>query len=142
FPSNGILLDSEKTLTLGSSQSLNLNFPPNFEITQTLYLRVYMFGQIDPWYSRIILRNPRSDVNNQTLFPGPTITGTVSPAAMSDLEVTKQVNNPTPNVNGNVTFTLQVKNNGPDNATGVVVTDLLPNGYQYIDSSSGNYNPG
>src|SRR5690606_27102807 len=53
FPSNGILLDSEKTLTLGSSQSLNLNFPPNFEITQTLYLRVYMFGQIDPWYSRI-----------------------------------------------------------------------------------------
>src|SRR5690606_23294973 len=48
---------------------------------------------------------------------------------------------PTPNVNSSVIFTLEAKNNGPDNATGVVVTDILPNGYQYVSSSSGSYNP-
>ena len=42
----------------------------------------------------------------------------------------------------NVTFTINVNNNGPNNATGVVVTDLLPPGLAYVsDDGGGAYVP-
>src|SRR3989344_1809955 len=58
----------------------------------------------------------------------------------SDLSVTKIVNDDTPNENQEITYTITVTNNGPDNATGVTVTDLLPTGVTYVsDDSSGAY---
>ena len=51
-----------------------------------------------------------------------------TPNALVDLELDKSVDNPTPNVGDNVTFTLTVTNDGPDGATNVVVTDQLPAG--------------
>jgi len=69
---------------------------------------------------------------------------TVPPAV--DIEVTKTVNNSSPNVGESITFTLTVRNNGPDTATNAIVTDTLPYGLQYVgynfvDSagSSGNF---
>ncbi|MEZ4913957.1 MAG: DUF11 domain-containing protein [Chitinophagales bacterium] len=55
----------------------------------------------------------------------------------SDLQLIKTVNNATPNVGETVTFTITVHNNGPDDATGVAVTDTIPNGYTNIQSISG-----
>ena len=67
-------------------------------------------------------------------------TVTVTPIAVSDIELTKTVNNATPNVGDNVIFTLTVSNNGPSDATGIEVTDLLPGGYIYVsDNASGAY---
>ena len=67
------------------------------------------------------------------------VTVTVGPA--SDLEIIKTVDNPTPNYLDTITYTITVTNNGPDQATGITVTDTLPNGLTYIsDNSSGTYN--
>lgn len=62
----------------------------------------------------------------------------------SDVSVTKVVNNSTPQVGSTVTFTIEAKNNGPLNATGVTVNDLLPSGLTYVShtTSVGTYTPG
>jgi uncharacterized repeat protein (TIGR01451 family) len=63
--------------------------------------------------------------------------------AQADLAVAKKVDNASPAQNSNVTFTLSVTNNGPNNATSVALTDLLPTGLNYQSSSgSGTYNSG
>ncbi|TCZ75501.1 DUF11 domain-containing protein, partial [Paenibacillus albiflavus] len=46
----------------------------------------------------------------------------------ADLSITNTVNNATPNVGDTITITVTLTNNGPDSATGVVITDLLPAG--------------
>jgi uncharacterized repeat protein (TIGR01451 family) len=60
----------------------------------------------------------------------------------ADLQVTKTVSNATPNLGTSVTFTITVHNAGPNNATGVVIDDLLPLGLNYVSStvSQGSYN--
>ena len=58
----------------------------------------------------------------------------------ADLAITKTVDDPTPNLGADVTFTVTVDNNGPDGATGVQVDDLLPAGLTYVsDTSGGGY---
>ena len=61
----------------------------------------------------------------------------------ADLVVFKRVSNPTPNVGDTITFTVRVTNAGPDNATGVIVQDLLPAGLTFLSAvpTQGNYNP-
>lgn len=59
---------------------------------------------------------------------------TVPVAASSDLKITKTVDNSTALAGSNVVFTLTAVNNGPSNATGVKVNDILPSGYTYVSS--------
>src|SRR5262249_38270005 len=58
-----------------------------------------------------------------------------------DIAVTKTVDNATPIVGNNVTFTVTAQNNGPSAATGVVITDLLPAGLTFVSAtpSQGTY---
>lgn len=62
----------------------------------------------------------------------------------ADLSLNKTVDNPNPLYGTNVTFTITVANAGPDSASGVQVSDLLPSGYSYVSSnaSQGTYNSG
>ena len=64
----------------------------------------------------------------------------VTPQA--DLSLTKTVNNPAPNVGENITFTIALQNAGPDAASGISVTDVLPTGVRFVSSSltTGTYN--
>ncbi len=64
-------------------------------------------------------------------------------AQRADLALTKTVDNAAPALGANVTFTITVTNNGPNNATGVVVNDFLPDGLNYVsDDGGGAYVPG
>ncbi|MCB0593029.1 MAG: DUF11 domain-containing protein, partial [Phaeodactylibacter sp.] len=65
----------------------------------------------------------------------------VVPGAVVDLELEKSVNNTTPTVGDNVTFTVVLTNQGPSTATGVSVTDQLPSGYAFVShtASQGSY---
>ena len=56
---------------------------------------------------------------------------TVTQTAITDLNVSKTVDNSTPNVGDIVTYTLSVINNGPSDATGVAIMDALPAGVTY-----------
>ncbi|MBD3374788.1 DUF11 domain-containing protein [candidate division KSB1 bacterium] len=61
----------------------------------------------------------------------------------ADLSLEKSVDNPTPNYRDVINYTLTVTNHGPDNATGIVVTDQLPAGLEYISySGDGSYQSG
>src|SRR5262249_55566941 len=59
----------------------------------------------------------------------------------ADLEVSKSVSDPSPNVGDTITFTVTLTDNGPDPATGVEVPDLLPAGLALVSAtpSKGTY---
>ena len=59
-------------------------------------------------------------------------------SAESDLSITKTANDNTPTIGSNLTFTLTANNSGPSDATGVVVTDVLPSGYTYVSNNGGS----
>lgn len=60
-----------------------------------------------------------------------------------DLSVVKTVNNTAPIFGHTIVFTITASNNGPLNATGVEVNDILQSGYVYVTSTAtaGSYNP-
>lgn len=62
---------------------------------------------------------------------------------LADLELVKIVDNAQPPVGGEVNFTIELRNNGPNAASGVAVSEELPAGLTYISHvvSQGAYNP-
>ena len=54
----------------------------------------------------------------------------------ADLLIIKSVSDPKPHKGDTITYTLGVANTGPNTATGVTVTDLLPSGVTYVTSSA------
>src|SRR5262249_52144259 len=55
----------------------------------------------------------------------------------ADLADAKAVSNARPNVGDTIFYTVTIANNGPNNATGVTLTDLLPAGLTFVSSSAG-----
>jgi LPXTG-site transpeptidase (sortase) family protein len=85
--------------------------------------------------------DPDSTPNNNTPSEDDQASVSVTPVPVADLSVTKTVNDNTPVVGSNVTFTITVSNAGPSTATGVAVSDLLPAGLSFVSStvSQGSY---
>jgi gliding motility-associated-like protein/uncharacterized repeat protein (TIGR01451 family) len=80
-------------------------------------------------------------VNGCPSLPSSVIVAVISCSA--DLSVEKTVNNVSPIIGNTTVFTIIATNNGPNNATGVEVNDVLQSGYSYVSSSAtaGSYNP-
>ena len=55
---------------------------------------------------------------------------------VADLSITNVVDNPTPDRNETVTFTVQITNSGPDNATGIVVTNRIASNFNFTGSTA------
>ncbi|MDJ0727541.1 MAG: GEVED domain-containing protein [Prochloraceae cyanobacterium] len=77
----------------------------------------------------------------ETIGPA-SVTVVVPPA--SDLELTKIVNNPTPNLGDTVTFTVTLTNSGPTDASNVQVRDTIPAGLSNVvtNVSTGSFTNG
>src|SRR5205823_567718 len=56
---------------------------------------------------------------------------------LADLGVAIAVDRPTPDEGSTVTFTLTLTNDGPDAASGIAVTDLLPPGLSFQSATPG-----
>ena len=119
-------------LTVPAGSTLNLTYSatvnaatgaPN-EYTNTA--EVVGFDQSDP----------DSTPDNQVLSEDDMVALTLAPGDIVDLELNKTIDNATPNVGSNVVFTITVNNNGPSDATGVEVTDIIPTGYTYVSSNA------
>jgi uncharacterized repeat protein (TIGR01451 family) len=65
----------------------------------------------------------------------------IAAVSFADVALTETVDNPTPGLGSNVTFTIVATNLGPSVASGVQVTDLLPAGLTYVSDtpSAGTY---
>jgi uncharacterized repeat protein (TIGR01451 family) len=63
---------------------------------------------------------------------------------VADIAIAKTVDNASPGLGTNVVFTVTATNNGPSNATGVQVSDLLPTGLAFVSAtpSQGSYTSG
>ena len=60
----------------------------------------------------------------------------------ANLTITKTVDNPSPAEGNTISYRVQVTNNGPDNADGIQVTDILPAGTSYAGQGGpGSYDP-
>jgi uncharacterized repeat protein (TIGR01451 family) len=81
-----------------------------------------------------------TDPSNDSASETTTIGAVVGSA---DLFVTKTINDPSPHEGDTVAYTVTVTNNGPDDATGVQLTDLLPAGLTFVSDSptQGTYHP-
>jgi len=121
------------TMTNGNTEVLNITATVN---ATGNYINIAEISTAD-------LTDPDSTPGNGITTEDDYSSVGTTPSAVSDLLMTKNVDNSTPNVGTNVVFTLEVSNSGPSDATGVIVTDLLPTGYTYVsDDSAGAYVPG
>ena len=79
--------------------------------------------------------DPNDPNNNETVDPSPQV---------ADLNLTKSVNESAPALGSNVEYTLTLSNDGPNTATGVEVTDALPDGLSLVsaDPNTGSYDSG
>ena len=113
---------SAGTVTTATPQTLQIQARVDSPVAQTNTANISHSDQFDPVTA--------NDSASATETP-----------QQADLEVTKSVSDPTPNVGDTITFTVTVTNNGVDPATNVRVTDLLPAGLTFVSATpSASYN--
>ena len=83
----------------------------------------------------------RWTINNSSCDAADEVVLTLLQAPEADLGITKTVDTASPLAGSTVVFTIEVRNEGPDDATGVEVRDELPDGYTFVsaETSTGGY---
>ena len=116
------------------------NIPEGTAASLVVYLKVLASGDQTPNQTTTCLlthvdqydTNPSDGVSSYAITTDPAV----------DVPVNQTYQTYTNNGSNYVTYTINITNNGPDNATGVQITDLLPAGLTYVSSSPsiGTYN--
>lgn len=102
---------------------------------------------VDAGTSGTLITNTVTDVSqdqHDTNITEDDLTASVAISLPTDVDlfITKTVDDQTPAEGQTITFVLSVTNNGPADATGVSLTDLLPTGVTYFaDDGGGSYDP-
>jgi uncharacterized repeat protein (TIGR01451 family) len=108
--------------------------------TAYIYLKVIATGDQTPNLTTTaslihVDQTIRNLANNQN------VTCAITVPSSANVQVNQNYTTFTQNNKNYVTYTITVTNNGPDNATWVQITDILPNGVSWIsDTSGGAYN--
>ncbi|MCX6172633.1 MAG: Ig-like domain-containing protein [Flavobacterium sp.] len=115
----------------------------NLNNGSTKTLKIYAIVKAAGNYTNSALISSTDQPDNDSSNNNPSVSPT-SVVAQADLSIVKTVNTSNAVIGNNVIFTLTVTNNGPSDATGVSVNDLLPSGYTYVSNSisSGTYESG
>ncbi|MGL6298094.1 MAG: hypothetical protein ACRC1M_02895 [Methanobacteriaceae archaeon] len=113
----------------------NCDLSPNSVVVLTIIAKVVKAGNITNFAT--ISSNtfdPNTSNNNANV--------SISAQKATDLVVTKTVNDTNPAISQNVSYIITVVNNGPDNATGVYVNDIIPESLTIVNvtASKGSYN--
>ncbi|NDV17226.1 DUF11 domain-containing protein [Muricauda sp. TY007] len=81
--------------------------------------------------------DPNSIPNNNNVFENDQDNAGTTPIPSADLALNVSVDNDFPDVGAQITFTIALINEGPSNALGVEVKNVLPDGFTYISDDSG-----
>src|SRR5262249_54689936 len=106
--------------------------------TLTITALVTQPGVITNTATKTAANEPDPNTSNDSAI------ATLNAAASADVAVQKTVDNPTPSVGQNVTFTVTARNTGPSDASGVAVADPLPAGLTLVSATAapGTYDAG
>ena len=117
----------------GTSESLTIvatvNAPTGTPNEYINVAEVIMSDQVDPDSDPDNDDGDQSEDDEDSVVVDPNI-------PTSDLSLTKTASDLTPTVGDVITFTLQIDNDGPDDATGVGVLDMVPSGFASISNVS------
>ncbi len=126
---NGMLSGTEiiwEGLTLNTGETITLTF--NATVTESVSItNEALFSVADQFDG-----NPDNNSDQVSIL-----------GIEADLELTKTVSQSLVNVGDDVIYTIEIENNGPSNATGVLVSDILDSNLIYFtsNSSTGSYDP-
>lgn len=117
-------------LTQGSGNTATVTAASNYIIPQGTR---YVHNSAPDSYQKIVLATPVQGTV--------TSTSVVNWVMQSDLRITKTASASTVSNNGQLTYTITVYNDGPNDASGVEITDLLPSGIDYLSytATQGSY---
>lgn len=98
------------------------------EPDETILINLDSGTAVNPLFNPIILGGACEDSGT------PQIQHTIIDPVI-DLKITKTVSDTTPNIGDTVTFNLLIENLGPNTATDISVTDVVPAGFTYVTDS-------
>ncbi|RYD95593.1 MAG: DUF11 domain-containing protein, partial [Sphingobacteriales bacterium] len=121
----------------GNTVSVTANIPAGSANTVTILINGTIPANATGSFNNSAIATPAEPGTSATTSGIVNTTITTS----TDLYVTNTLANAFLKVGQNAVFTITAGNNGPSNATGVNVSDLLPAGYQFVSATGGTYDP-
>jgi uncharacterized repeat protein (TIGR01451 family) len=125
------------TLTANTTATLVITANVSATGVYTNYAQVWHADQLDP--DSTPGNNSTTEDDDDSIPPL-----VMEQLLMADLALTKSVDDDRPSVGDTVVFSITVTNEGPNDATGVALSDILPSGlgYSASEASDGSYSNG